>query len=151
MQSCQTMYAHSSVSFPIENSCSELSVGTFCESFSDPFDKNTYTHSAKETTFQSEPSNTNKQRSEVKTHIAYQVGHLLHTQQPLQALTEVDQAKQASSSCWGSPYFESDRQILHKRALKQSYHQNVVQHKIDQRKLRKRYIVRKLRTRRTQW
>ena len=78
------MYAHSSVSFPIENSCAELPVGMFCESFSDPFDKNTYKHSAKETTFLSESSNTNKQWSEVKTHIAYQVGHLLHSQQPLQ-------------------------------------------------------------------
>ena len=151
MQSCRKIYAHSSVSFPIENSCAELSVGTFCGSFSDPFDENTYKHSAKETTFHSEFSNTNKHRSEVKTHIAYQVGYLLHTHQPLQTLTEVDKAMQALSSCWGSPYFESDRQILHKRTLKQWFHQNVVQHKIDQCKLRKRYIVRKLRTRRTPW
>ena len=141
MQSCRKMYAHSSVSFAIEHSCAELSLGTFYESFCDPFDKNTYKHSAKETTFQSESSNTNKQRSEVKTHIPYQVRYLLHTQQALPTLTEVDKAKQASSSCWGSPYFESDRQILHKRTLKQWLHQDVVQHKIDQRKLRKRYIV----------
>ena len=121
MQSCQKMYAHSSVSFRIKNSCAELSVGTFCESFSDPFDKNMYKHSAKETTFQSESSNTNKQQSEVKTHITHQLGHLLHTQQPLQTLTEVNKAKQASNSCWGSPYFESDRQILHNGSTRMSY------------------------------